>query len=184
MSTTALALRVDCNRGLGMVFSAVPVCPYYSIPMTHDSWFRIALGYMTVFSLLIGVWALLAPQSFYDSFPGLGRAWISVDGPYNEHLIRDVGALNLALVVLFVAAAVTLSRSLVMTAAAASLAWGVPHALYHLFNTDQLGGLDIAASLGGLLLFAALPVLILLTARTRIPQVPSQASEPHRGSDR
>ena len=54
-----------------------------------------------------------SPQSFYDDFPGLGRAWVSVDGPYNEHLVRDVGALNLALLVLFVVAWVRLDRQLV-----------------------------------------------------------------------
>ena len=67
---------------------------------------RVALGYLAVVTAQIGFWALLAPRSFYDSFPGLGRAWISIDGPYNDHLIRDVGALNLALLVVLVVAAV------------------------------------------------------------------------------
>ena len=49
------------------------------------------------------------PQSFYDSFPGLGFIWISVDGPYNEHLIRDVGSLYLALSAAGIAA--TFSRT-------------------------------------------------------------------------
>lgn len=137
--------------------------------MTHSHWFRIAFAYLTIFSLQIGLWALLAPRSFYDNFPGMGRVWISIDGPYNEHLIRDVGALNLALVVLFVAAAVSLSRNLVMTAAAASLAWGVPHLIYHLFNSGQLTSSDIAASIGGLSLFTALPIAILFTARRQLP---------------
>ena len=39
----------------------------------------------------------LRAAPFYDDFPGLGRSWVAADGPYNEHLVRDVGALNLAL---------------------------------------------------------------------------------------
>lgn len=104
----------------------------------------------------IGVWALAAPRSFYDDFPGLGRAWVSVDGPFNEHLIRDVGALNVALAALFIAAFVRLSRELVTMAGVLALAWGVPHALYHLVNTDGLGASDLAVSLLGLILFAVL----------------------------
>ncbi len=52
----------------------------------------IAIGYAGV-----GAWAALAPRSFYDDFPGGGRHWVAVDGPFNEHLVRDVGTLNLAL---------------------------------------------------------------------------------------
>ena len=130
--------------------------------MTQRRWRRIALGYLTLVSLQIGVWALLAPRSFYDDFPGLGRTWVSVDGPYNEHLIRDVGALNLALVVVFVAAAITLTRPMIITAAIAALAWGLPHLLYHLVATDGLSNADLALSLGGLAAFAAVPVLLLV----------------------
>lgn len=119
-------------------------------------WVRIALGYLIVVTTQIGLWALVAPRSFYADFPGLGRAWVSVDGPYNEHLVRDVGALNLALAVVLIAAFVRLSRELTTIAGLATLAWGVPHAAYHLANTDGLGGSDIAVSVGGLVLFAVI----------------------------
>ena len=118
--------------------------------MTLQRWVRIALGYHIVVGTQIGLWALLAPRSFYDGFPGLGRSWVGVDGPFNEHLIRDVGALNLAVVVLYGAAWMGLGHQLVRASGAASLVWGVPHALYHLFNTDGLAGIDVAMSLSGL----------------------------------
>lgn len=121
--------------------------------MTLERWVRVALAYVIVVSGQIGLWALFAPSSFYDSFPGLGRAWVSVDGPYNEHLIRDVGALNLALCVLLIAAFVLVTRALVLVAGLAVLVWGVPHAVYHLVNTDGLDAADLAVSLGGLMLF-------------------------------
>lgn len=130
--------------------------------MNYRTWLRVALAYLTLQNLQIGFWALLAPRSFYDGFPGLGRGWIAVDGPYNEHLIRDVGALNLALAVLFIAAALSLDRLTTRTAAVAALVWGVPHALYHTFNTEGLSTGDVVVSLGGLALYAAIPVAVLV----------------------
>lgn len=138
---------------------------------------RVALGYPAVVSLQIGAWALLAPRSFYDDFPGFGRAWVSVDGPFNEHLVRDVGALNLALAAVLVAAAIRLTRPLVTTAAIASLVWGVPHVVYHAVETDGYASGDLAASLAGLAVFAALPVALLVMVRPRLPETPAVTSE-------
>ncbi len=45
-----------------------------------------------------------APISSYDAFPGLGLSWLPQLGPYNEHLVKDVGAMLLALAVLSVVA--------------------------------------------------------------------------------
>ncbi len=137
--------------------------------MTPNQIIRVALGYLFLSSTQIGVWALLAPRSFYDSFPGAGRSWISIDGPYNEHLMRDFGALNLALAVMLLWAAITLVPPLVNAAAVAAMVWGLPHLLYHLFNTDGYSGGDLVASIGGLVLFAVLPVAALLAGR-RLPQ--------------
>ncbi|HTO00773.1 MAG TPA: hypothetical protein VL068_08885, partial [Microthrixaceae bacterium] len=88
--------------------------------MTYRLWQRLALGYLALNSLVVGIWAQFAPRSFYDDFPGFGAVWVAVDGPYNEHLVRDVGGLNLALAVVLIAALVTLTPTLVMTAAIAS----------------------------------------------------------------
>ena len=66
---------------------------------------RVLLIVLGAVALELGVWATFAPRSFYDDFPGLGRAWVAADGPYNEHLVRDFGGLNLALAVLTLVAA-------------------------------------------------------------------------------
>lgn len=129
--------------------------------MTPATWTRIALGYLAVVSLQIGAWAQFAPRSFYDDFPGLGRTWVSVDGPYNEHLVRDVGGLYLALAVLVIAAMITLSRGLIITASAAVLVSGVPHLVYHLVRRDGLSPGDLAASLAGLAAIAVIPIALL-----------------------
>jgi len=137
---------------------------------------RVALGYLAAVSVQVGIWALLAPRSFYDDFPGFGRAWVSIDGPFNEHLVRDVGALNLALAVVLVAAAVRLTRSSVTTAAIAALAWGVPHAAYHAVETEGYATGDIVVSLTGLVVFAALPVALLVIVRPRLPETTGAAA--------
>ena len=142
--------------------------------MDKSRWLQIALGYLALSTASVGVWAQLAPRSFYDSFPGAGRAWISVDGPYNEHLIRDVGGLNLALTVLLVAALLTVDWRLIATASVAALAYGVPHLIYHAANTEGLATSDVVAILGGLALFAALPVALLIVGR----QVSDSATAP------
>jgi hypothetical protein len=126
-------------------------------------------------SLEIGVWAQFAPRSFYDHFPGLGRAWVNVNGPYNEHLVRDVGGLNLGLAAVLIVAFITLSRPTIIAAALASLLYGVPHLVYHIANTDGLKNSDIAISLGGLALFAALPIALIAVTATRRTELAAQS---------
>jgi hypothetical protein len=140
--------------------------------MTYRRWTRIALAYLALISLEVGVWAQFAPRSFYDHFPGLGRAWIRVDGPFNEHLVRDIGGLNLGLAAVLIAAMITLSRPLIVAASAASLLYGVPHLVYHIVNTDDLATSDVAVSLGGLALFAAVPIGLIVVSRSSSAPVP------------
>jgi 2-alkyl-3-oxoalkanoate reductase len=103
-----------------------------------SAWALAALLYLMLTGLLVGVWAQFAPRSFYDAFPGLGFAWVSVDGPYNEHLVRDVGGLNLALAVLAVVALVTGRRSVTRAFGLASLVYQLPHLIYHVVHVGAL----------------------------------------------
>jgi hypothetical protein len=132
--------------------------------LTNRTFERFALGYLGFNTLLVGVWAQMAPRSFYDSFPGLGRVWVAIDGPYNEHLIRDVGGLNLALTTVLVGAVFTMSRSLVISATIAALLYGVPHVIYHLAHTEPLATSDVVGSVGGLALFVVVAGAILFRA--------------------
>lgn len=128
----------------------------------RDRVVRVLLVLMAVPSVLVGLWALLAPRSFFDDFPGAGRHWVSADGPYNEHLVRDVGSLNLALVVVIVAAAVVLTRTLVRTAAVATLVYAIPHFAYHAAHTDLYETSDSVATLFSLGLAVVLPIILLV----------------------
>jgi len=116
---------------------------------------------------------LFFPQSFYDDFP-FGRGWVAMDGPYNQHLVRDVGSLNLALVVLVFAALFIGTRTLARTAMVVWLVNAVPHFVYHLghLSMDMSGGdkVAIVASLG----FAALaPIVVLVWLRQPASAVPA-----------
>jgi hypothetical protein len=125
---------------------------------------RIVLGVLALNALAVGVWATFFPQSFYDDFPGLGRVWVAVDGPYNEHLVRDVGELNLALFVVTVAAVVVLNRGSVLVASAAWLVYSVPHLVYHLRHLDVYDSADQAGVVVSLALAAFVPGLLFWTA--------------------
>jgi nucleoside-diphosphate-sugar epimerase len=105
---------------------------------------RVLLWILAVSGLAVGIQALFMPSSFFEDFP-FGRGWVATEPPYNEHLIRDVGAFYLALTaVTFVALAI---RSLLATRLVA-LGWfvfSVAHGYYHL---NHLSGIDTADAVG------------------------------------
>ena len=107
----------------------------------------------------VGLWAVLAPHSFHDSFPGGGHRWVAADGPYNEHLVRDVGALYLALLVFSVGAATRPDPVVTRWTGPAWLVFGVPHLAYHSTHLAMFGRPDrvlMIVALGGTALLAAL----------------------------
>jgi hypothetical protein len=134
----------------------------------HDRVMRIGLVVLGFPALVVGLWAAFFPRSFYDDFPGLGRTWVAPDGPYNEHLVRDVGELNLALVVVTAVAAVALTPILVRAVLAGWLAYSVPHLVYHLRNMEPFAG-DDQVSIGGSLALVPIlaAVLLVLDIRAR-----------------
>lgn len=127
---------------------------------------RIALVVIAAGSLVVGVWAQAFPRSFYDDFPGAGRVWVAVDGPFNEHLVRDVGGLNLALA--FVAGFALVTRSVLVARAAggAALLFGAPHLLYHATHLDPFDTADVVANLVALSVAALAGLLALAAPRS------------------
>lgn len=116
---------------------------------------------------LVGLWAQLFPRSFYDDFPGMGRTWVALDGPFNEHLVRDVGGLNLALAVVAGSALPFRSPLLARVAGAAALVCGLPHLLYHATHVDDFGTGDAAAMLVSLTLNVCAATLALTPSTNR-----------------
>jgi hypothetical protein len=136
---------------------------------------RILLAVLAISILPVSLWASFAPRSFYTDFPGGGRSWVAVDGPYNEHLVRDVGALDLALVVIAVYAIVSLSRPLVRATALGFLVSGTLHLAYHLRHLDLYDTSDQIANAVGLAV-TPLAALALLGATMRASTASSSAS--------
>ncbi len=136
---------------------------------------KAALGISAVVGFVTALWILAAPRSFYDDFPGLGNPWISPDGPYNEHLLRDYGAGMLALSVLAVCAFVWLSRRLAIATGLAWLAAGVPHLVYHLFNLDPYETGDQIGIVASLTVGPILALAIVI-AGMRLPPEPTSAA--------
>ena len=134
----------------------------------HDMTTKVLLAIVAAGNAVVGLWAALAPQSFYDDFPGAGRNWVSADGPFNEHLVRDVGALNLALAAVVLAALVRPSRYLVQVAAGAELVYSLPHFLYHATHLEPYEGSDKVALLVSLSVTIVVPI-VLLVRSSRVP---------------
>jgi nucleoside-diphosphate-sugar epimerase len=128
-------------------------------------WTRLMLWILAFSAFGVGAQAAFFPRSFYDDFP-MGRGWVAMDGPYNEHLVRDVGALNLALLVVTVAALVLSTRALARTTAIAWLVYSVPHFVYHLRHlTMSMSGGDKVGIVVSLAITVVAPIVVLLTAR-------------------
>jgi hypothetical protein len=108
---------------------------------------RVALIVLAFTGFGVGVQALATPQSFYDSFP-VGRGWVALDGPFNEHLVRDVGGLFVALGIVTVFA--WARRALRRPVAVAWFVQGLAHLVYHAAHLSKFGRADKIANIAGL----------------------------------
>jgi hypothetical protein len=119
----------------------------------------------------IGVWGTVAPRSFFDSYPGFGRHWVAMLGPYDEHLLRDFAGAELGFAVLLAAAAAWFTRPLVLAACTAFIAATLPHFIYHLTTTSHMSTSDNVASLGGFIVeIAAVTAVMFGVARITAPR--------------
>ena len=122
--------------------------------MRRDLIERGALWLLTVFAVPVGLQAAVAPRSFFDDFP-FGRSWISVDGAmYDEHLVRDVGALFLAMAI--VTGWTAWRRRPSGAIAVAWIVQGLLHVVYHGAHLDGLPTIDRVLLISSL---AGVPVL-------------------------
>lgn len=126
---------------------------------------RIPMLFLAASTLGGSLWALPFPRSFYDDFPVPGWDWVSTLGPYNEHLVRDYGAMNLALCVLLVSAVIFLEKRLVQAALLTYLAFAIPHFLFHAAQTHHFSAFHNALQLGSLGVLVLLPLVLLALTR-------------------
>jgi hypothetical protein len=117
-----------------------------------NRWVRAGIGFLAASQTVVGVWALFFPVNFFSlEVVGMGMA-------YNEHLMRDYGAMTLASAVVLGVATAHMGRMLTVVALAMYLTWAVPHFVVHLTMLDHL------APSTGAVLITALGVAVALSA--------------------
>ena len=127
---------------------------------------RIVLAVTVLIGLVIGIWAEFLPRAFYDAFPGFGLHWVDVAGPYDEHLVRDVGAFYLALAV---ASGAAIAARTAAPGRVVGLAWtvfGVLHLGYHLLHLEG-STFDRVGNVVSLAVCLLLGILLVLPPRRR-----------------
>lgn len=97
-------------------------------------WVRIAMVALGLPNLAAGAWAVLAPQNWFDNFPGWDPSLVAAEPPYNAHLATDAGAGLLASGLILLAAAWLGDQRSARLAIVAFGAFAVPHAAYHVLN--------------------------------------------------
>lgn len=125
---------------------------------------RLLLAVAAILGAYVGIWAAFFPEAFYDAFPGFGLTWISADGPFNEHLIRDVGGLYLGLTA---ASAAAIAARTAAPARAVGLGWAVFGAIHYGYHLLHLEGsaIDVVGNVVSLGISLALGLLLALPAR-------------------
>jgi hypothetical protein len=118
---------------------------------------RAGMWFLTVVELAVGLVATLAPRVFYDYVP-----WVDLAPPFAEHLMRDYGAMNLALGLVTAVAAITMDRVMVRTSLAAYLLFAVPHLLFHVTHHDHYTPSQAIAETTALTIAVLLPLALLV----------------------
>jgi hypothetical protein len=123
---------------------------------------RIGIWFLALVELTVGVVATLTPRVFYDDVP-----WVSLAPPYSEHVMRDYGAMNLALGVVSFVAAITMEQLMVRAALAAYLVFAIPHLLFHLTHHQRYTTTAAITETTALVVAALLPAALLALTRGR-----------------
>jgi hypothetical protein len=135
------------------------------VPFRTATWSRVLLAVLAVTEAVVGGWALLVPRGFYDGFPLPGHPWVALLPPYNEHLLRDFGGLNLGFGLMLAVAAVTLDRLLIRTVLAGYLLYSVPHLTFHLGHLGHFDMVDAVGQVVVLALCVLAPAILLFLTR-------------------
>lgn len=130
---------------------------------------RAGLAFLALVQAAVGGWILVAPASFF------ANPWVHLHLPYNEHLLLDYGAMNLAIAVLLVLA---LRRpTLVVPALWVYLVHAALHVAIHVRFMGHLPAGQSALLAGALSALVVVAAALLLLARRD-----GQARPPVRGA--
>ncbi len=98
------------------------------------TWVRVVLVVLGAPNAVAGLWAVAAPEHWFEHFPGWDPRLVAAEPPFNAHLAGDAGAGLLASGVVLLGAAWLADRRSVLLGIVASAAFTVPHAAYHTLN--------------------------------------------------
>jgi hypothetical protein len=123
---------------------------------------------LAVPNLIAGLWGLVAPEHWFDTFPGWAPRLVAAIPPYNEHLATDAAAGLFASGFVAAVAAVWVRREVVIVSMAAYLAFAIPHAVFHLANpADALTTSDDAVNVISLTIAVVLALAIMIESIRR-----------------
>jgi hypothetical protein len=131
---------------------------------------RVLLAYSALGCALPGLWATLAPRSFFRDFPGGPWHFVAPLPPFNAHLVADVGAFYVAFAIVFAWAAARPDRRLVVPLALGWTAFAALHLGWHAAHLTPFSpGAAIAqlASLASVLVAPALAAWLVCAGRAR-----------------
>jgi hypothetical protein len=130
---------------------------------------QVLAALLAISAVCVGVWASAFPLAFYRSFPLPGRGWVSMLGPYNEHLTRDVGGLYLALFVMTAWSVLRPSEQIFRVAGWSWLVFNLEHLGFHLSHLGMFGTGDKIGNVVALGGAAVLSALLVLPVRAPAP---------------
>lgn len=132
---------------------------------------RVLLAVLLLVALSLGGWAYAMPRNWYDTFPGFGLRWIVATGPYNEHFVKDIGSMYLALGVLTANALwFAASDATVRITAAAWTTFNVLHLGYHVTMLQMYDGRDQVLVVTSLVILSLVSAALLLGLSRRAPR--------------
>jgi hypothetical protein len=159
---------------------AVPRCQAIDGPEPVTApvraWLRAGLALLTLIETATGTWMLLAPRAFYDDAPT-----VAMYPPLNEHLMRDLGALNLALAIVLAASAISIRTATDLPGLVAYLAYALPHLLFHATHLHDMAAdaITLTTSLALLVIAPTVLLTLALTARVRPRAAMTAAARGH-----
>lgn len=132
---------------------------------------RVLLVLLLLVALSLGIWAYASPRNWYDTFPGFGLRWVAATGPYNEHFVKDIGGMYLALAVLTAGALwYAAGDALVRITAAAWTVFNVLHLTYHVGALQMYDGRDKVLVVTSLVVVSLISAALLLPLSRREPR--------------
>ena len=123
---------------------------------------RIGLSLLALIELVLGIWTLWFPESFYRDVPT-----VNLTPPYSEHLFRDFGGATLGLAIVLTAAAVWPETRLVIAALLAYLAFSAPHFVFHVGHLHGATAIEAALLTSGLAALVVVPLALIAVAAVR-----------------